>query len=39
MEDLVKLRDEIDTIDDQIVSLFEQRGKVPRWRKQRTTRD
>ena len=28
MEDLVKLRDEIDTIDDQIVSLFEQRMAV-----------
>lgn len=28
MEDLIKLRDEIDTIDDQIVSLFEQRMAV-----------
>lgn len=28
MEDLVKLRDEIDAIDDQIVSLFEQRMAV-----------
>ena len=28
MEDLIKLRDEIDTIDDQVVSLFEQRMAV-----------
>ena len=28
MEDLVKLRDEIDAIDDQIVSLFEKRMAV-----------
>ena len=28
MEELIKLRDEIDVIDDQIVSLFEQRMAV-----------
>ena len=41
MEDLVKLRDEIDAIDDQIVSLFEKRIDVykrqTRWSPVRST--